>query len=161
MLQVYSLLDQLQEGEDNPVPTEVTPPPPSPLPTPPSPSSLPLPPLPSLLVTLPPSPSSQVALELLDSTFPDEYVREFAVAVLEPLPDSKLEDLLLQLVQVIKFEARHDSALARFLLTRALRSKRIAHFFFWSVSCKCDRHVLLFIIPYFFSLTRHPNVCTI
>lgn len=33
--------------------------------------------------------------------------------------------------QALKFEPYHDSALARFLLTRALLSKRIGHYFFW------------------------------
>lgn len=43
---------------------------------------------------------AQVALRLLDSDFPDEHVRAFAVRALEDLPDEHLEDFLLQLVQV-------------------------------------------------------------
>ena len=31
----------------------------------------------------------------------------------------------------MKFEAHHDSTLVRFLLARALKNKRIGHFFFW------------------------------
>ena len=42
----------------------------------------------------------QVSLRLLDSDFPDEHVRAFAVRTLEDLPDEQLEDFLLQLVQV-------------------------------------------------------------
>lgn len=42
----------------------------------------------------------QVALRLLDSDFPDEHVRTFAVRALAHLPDEQLEDYLLQLVQV-------------------------------------------------------------
>ena len=34
-------------------------------------------------------------------------------------------------LQALKFEANHDSALARFLLERALQNKSIGHFFFW------------------------------
>ena len=34
-------------------------------------------------------------------------------------------------LQALKFELHHDSALARFLLRRALHNKRIGHFFFW------------------------------
>lgn len=45
---------------------------------------------------------TQVALNLLDSDFPDEHVRSFAVKALEHLPDEQLEDYLLQLVQVYK-----------------------------------------------------------
>lgn len=48
----------------------------------------------------------QVALNLLDSDFPDEHVRSFAVKVLEHLPDEQLEDYLLQLVQVRKMLIR-------------------------------------------------------
>ena len=43
---------------------------------------------------------TQVALRLLDSDFPDEHVRRFAVRALETLSDEQLEDYLLQLVQV-------------------------------------------------------------
>ena len=35
------------------------------------------------------------------------------------------------LLQALKFEANHDSALARFLLERALQNKLIGHLFFW------------------------------
>ena len=42
----------------------------------------------------------QVALRMLDSDFPDEHVRGFAVRALETLSDEQLEDYLLQLVQV-------------------------------------------------------------
>ena len=42
----------------------------------------------------------QVALRLLDSDFPNQHVRTFAVSILEKLSDECLEDFLLQLVQV-------------------------------------------------------------
>ena len=35
------------------------------------------------------------------------------------------------LLQALKFEASHDSALVRFLLKKALTNKTIGHFFFW------------------------------
>ncbi|CDR06022.1 unnamed protein product [Oncorhynchus mykiss] len=54
-----------------------------------------------------------------------------AVRKLETLGDDDVLRYLLQLVQAVKFEPYHDSALARFLLKRALRSKRIGHFLFW------------------------------
>uniref|UniRef100_A0A8C9FRV8 Phosphatidylinositol-4,5-bisphosphate 3-kinase n=1 Tax=Pavo cristatus TaxID=9049 RepID=A0A8C9FRV8_PAVCR len=38
---------------------------------------------------------------------------------------------LLCIFQAVKFEPYHDSALARFLLKRGLRNKRIGHFLFW------------------------------
>jgi len=39
-------------------------------------------------------------------------------------------------MQALKFEPNHDSALARFLLRRALTNKRIGHFFFWYLKCE-------------------------
>ena len=41
-------------------------------------------------------------------------------------------------VQVLKFEPYHDSALARYLLSRALQSKRIGHFFYWYLRSEMD-----------------------
>ena len=38
---------------------------------------------------------------------------------------------LLQLVQVLKFEAYLDCQLGKFLLRKALKNKSIGHFFFW------------------------------
>ncbi|XP_056101323.1 phosphatidylinositol 4,5-bisphosphate 3-kinase catalytic subunit gamma isoform [Rhinichthys klamathensis goyatoka] len=72
-----------------------------------------------------------LALQLLDCHFSDENVRSLAVRKLETLGDDDVLRYLLQLVQAVKFEPYHDSALARFLLKRALRSKRIGHFLFW------------------------------
>ncbi|XP_068850876.1 phosphatidylinositol 4,5-bisphosphate 3-kinase catalytic subunit gamma isoform isoform X2 [Aphelocoma coerulescens] len=62
---------------------------------------------------------------------PDENVRAMAVQKLESLEDDDVLHYLLQLVQAVKFEPYHDSALARFLLKRGLRNKRIGHFLFW------------------------------
>eukprot|EP01126_Amoeba_proteus_P004228 TRINITY_DN11421_c0_g4_i3.p1 TRINITY_DN11421_c0_g4~~TRINITY_DN11421_c0_g4_i3.p1 ORF type:complete len:857 (-),score=216.68 TRINITY_DN11421_c0_g4_i3:53-2623(-) len=71
------------------------------------------------------------ALELLDARYADPRVREYAVRNLDRLSTAEVEDYLLQLVQVIKYEPYHDSALARFLLKRAIRNKRIGHFLYW------------------------------
>eukprot|EP01114_Cavostelium_apophysatum_P016118 TRINITY_DN4532_c0_g2_i2.p1 TRINITY_DN4532_c0_g2~~TRINITY_DN4532_c0_g2_i2.p1 ORF type:complete len:1434 (+),score=438.70 TRINITY_DN4532_c0_g2_i2:87-4388(+) len=79
------------------------------------------------------------ALELLDSKFGDAKVRSFAVQCLEALSDDELLDYLLQLVQVLKYEPYHDSSLARFLLRRSLRNRRIGHSFFWYL--KAEMHV--------------------
>ncbi|KAG9280124.1 phosphatidylinositol 4,5-bisphosphate 3-kinase catalytic subunit gamma isoform [Astyanax mexicanus] len=72
-----------------------------------------------------------LAMQLLDCHFSDANVRTTAVRKLETLGDDDVLRYLLQLVQAVKFEPYHDSALARFLLKRALRSKRIGHFLFW------------------------------
>ncbi|XP_051915557.1 phosphatidylinositol 4,5-bisphosphate 3-kinase catalytic subunit gamma isoform [Hippocampus zosterae] len=74
-----------------------------------------------------------VALELLSMDFADETVRRLAVQRLESLSNDSVLKYLLQLVQTIKVEPYHDSFLARYLIQRALRSKRIGHFFFWYV----------------------------
>ncbi|XP_055974480.1 phosphatidylinositol 4,5-bisphosphate 3-kinase catalytic subunit gamma isoform [Sorex fumeus] len=72
-----------------------------------------------------------LTMQLLDCNFSDENVRAIAVQKLETLEDDDVLHYLLQLVQAVKFEPYHDSALARFLLKRALRNKRIGHFLFW------------------------------
>ena len=59
-------------------------------------------------------------------------VRAFAVRNLEDLSSQDLRLYMLQLVQALRFEHCHDSALARFLLRRALLApKLIGHTFYW------------------------------
>mmetsp|Transcript_9981 Transcript_9981/g.13709 ORF Transcript_9981/g.13709 Transcript_9981/m.13709 type:complete len:1266 (+) Transcript_9981:125-3922(+) len=85
-------------------------------------------------------PTAVEALELLDSQFADAKVREYAIGCLEKLNDGDLVDYLLQLVQVLKYEPLHDSALARFLLRRALQNKDIVgHTLFWHL--RAEMHV--------------------
>ncbi|XP_034074370.1 phosphatidylinositol 4,5-bisphosphate 3-kinase catalytic subunit gamma isoform [Gymnodraco acuticeps] len=74
-----------------------------------------------------------VALELLSMDFADMTVRRLAVQRLESLSNDDVLKYLLQLVQTLKVEPYHDSCLARYLIQRALRSKRLGHFFFWYV----------------------------
>lgn len=53
---------------------------------------------------------------------------------LKPIEDNELRDYLLQLVQALRHEPYHDSALARFILTRALRNQRvIGQMLFWHI----------------------------
>jgi len=79
------------------------------------------------------------ALELLDSKFADSKIRKFAVERLEVLSNEDILDYLLQLVQVLKYEPYYDSALARFLIRRALSSRNVGHSFFWLL--KSETHV--------------------
>jgi len=58
---------------------------------------------------------------------------------IDVLPDEELLDYLLQLVQVLKYEPYHDSALARFLIRRSLWSSRVGHALFWYL--KSEMHV--------------------
>ncbi|XP_078615634.1 phosphatidylinositol 4,5-bisphosphate 3-kinase catalytic subunit delta isoform-like [Branchiostoma floridae x Branchiostoma japonicum] len=71
------------------------------------------------------------AMELLDYNYADQAVRAFAVKCLNQLTDEELSQYLLQLVQVLKYEAYLDCELARFLLMRGLNNQRIGHYLFW------------------------------
>ncbi|NXY25507.1 P3C2A kinase, partial [Atrichornis clamosus] len=84
----------------------------------------------SLLQRWPPL-SPLAALELLDSKFADQEVRNTAVNWIETLSDDELTDFLPQFVQALKYETYLDSALVKFLLARALGSIRIAHYLYW------------------------------
>ena len=75
------------------------------------------------------------ALQLLTKRFPDSRVRAFAVTCLETLDDADLAAVTLQLVQVVKHDTSHDTALNRFLLKRALRSPLVCgHALYWSLA---------------------------
>jgi DNA-binding protein H-NS len=79
------------------------------------------------------------ALELLNYNFADGKLRRHAIKVLSKLSDVELKELLLQLVQTLKFELYHDSSLARFLIERSLRSTHmIGHVMFWHL--KSEMH---------------------
>ncbi|KAH9490074.1 Phosphatidylinositol 4,5-bisphosphate 3-kinase catalytic subunit alpha isoform [Bulinus truncatus] len=81
----------------------------------------------------------EVALELLDCSYTDLVVRDFAVKCLDQgLKDDKLGQFLLQLVQAIKYEPYHDNPLTHFLLKRSLLSQRIGNAFFWHL--KSEMH---------------------
>ncbi|KPA77138.1 putative phosphatidylinositol 3-kinase 2 [Leptomonas pyrrhocoris] len=90
------------------------------------------------------------ALELLDARYADSVVRELAIESVGNMSDYELRGCILQLVQVLKYEPYHYSALARFLLRRSLRSNHIiGHYVFWYLSAEvknlsiCERHGLL------------------
>ena len=75
--------------------------------------------------------SPNEAIEFLQADFPDKIVREIAVLWLSSISDDDLVDYLPELVQAIKYEAYHDSALAQFLIKRSLSSTSVCHFLFW------------------------------
>lgn len=77
------------------------------------------------------------SLELLNSKFIDRQIRKFALKNLKRMPDSQLQNYLLQLVQALKHETNHDSPLARFLLRRALMNRlQIGQPFFWQLKAE-------------------------
>jgi hypothetical protein len=83
-----------------------------------------------LSVWNPPSPFE--CLQLLDAKYASPMVRKYAVSRLENLGERECSDFLLQLTQVLKYEAYHDSPLAEFLLSKALKNNNlIGHPFYW------------------------------
>ena len=82
--------------------------------------------------------SLEIALHLLNYYFADAQVRKLAVHYLDKLSNSELMLYLLQLVQVLKFEPYHDSALSRLLLRRALSCKIFGHYYFWYLRSEID-----------------------
>jgi len=71
------------------------------------------------------------ALEMLDSKYANVFVRKYAVECVACCSDYECELWLLQFVQALKYEASHFSALAYFLIWKALHSQKIAMSFFW------------------------------
>ncbi|KAJ9443675.1 Phosphatidylinositol 3-kinase 2 [Diplonema papillatum] len=98
-----------------------------------------------------PAPGNElIALELLDARYANTRVREYAIDILDNLCDSLLAECILQLVQVLKYEPYHYSALARLLLRRALANPhQIGHAVFWHLKAEMsnplvqERHGLL------------------
>ncbi|KAL0485481.1 phosphatidylinositol 3-kinase, partial [Acrasis kona] len=85
----------------------------------------------------PPNPID--VLEFLNFNFSDSKVREWAMSELNKMGDNELADFLLQMTQALKYEPYHDSALARFLLQRGLRSTHlIGHILFWSLKSEME-----------------------
>uniref|UniRef100_H2YGB1 Uncharacterized protein n=1 Tax=Ciona savignyi TaxID=51511 RepID=H2YGB1_CIOSA len=86
--------------------------------------------------------SPEHAMELLDSQYADEHVRDFAVKCLESLRDDELQQYLMQLVQVLKFDSYLSSSLVRFILRRAWNNRKIGHFLFWHLKSEISQKTL-------------------
>ena len=98
----------------------------------------------------PPKGEELVALELLDARYAHSQVRAYAILILDKLCDALLAECILQLVQVLKYEPYHYSALARFLLKRSVSNPhQIGHAVFWHLKAEMsnpavqERHGLL------------------
>ena len=76
-----------------------------------------------------------------------------------PYSDEMLSMYLLQLVQVLKFEAYLDCQLGKLLLRRALKNKSIGHFFFWHLRYVHENSVGLSSITGRRPGGNHPNAC--
>jgi Phosphatidylinositol 3- and 4-kinase/Phosphoinositide 3-kinase family, accessory domain (PIK domain)/Phosphoinositide 3-kinase C2 len=85
-------------------------------------------------------PTPMQALELLGERFSDPKLRAYAVKLLDAeLSDLDVENIILQLTQALKYEHRHDSALAHFLLGRAARCSKLGQSFFWLLKVELDQ----------------------
>ena len=91
----------------------------------------------------------EASLELLDANFPDENVRTLAVNRLGLMSDDALLDVLLQLVQVLKYEPYLDSALSNFLLERAIRNRAVGHHFSGTSDPRCISRMSHFGLRYY------------
>jgi hypothetical protein len=80
-----------------------------------------------------------MAVTLLDVRVVDAAVRRWAVTQLERVKDDDLMFAMMPLVQCVKGELYHDSALARFLLRRAVGSPRIGQRLFWLLHAELQR----------------------
>ncbi|CAG9769508.1 unnamed protein product [Ceutorhynchus assimilis] len=74
------------------------------------------------------------ALELLLPVYPDIEVRKMSVKWLVNFSNDELVDYLPQLIVALRHETYENSPLAEFMLHRALRSPRFAHYLFWLLS---------------------------
>ncbi|XP_048517557.1 phosphatidylinositol 4-phosphate 3-kinase C2 domain-containing subunit alpha isoform X3 [Dendroctonus ponderosae] len=74
------------------------------------------------------------ALELLLPVYPDIEVRKMSVKWLVHFSNDELVDYLPQLIVALRHETYENSALSEFMLHRALRSPRFAHYLFWLLS---------------------------
>lgn len=72
------------------------------------------------------------ALQLLQPSFPDTYVRRKGVEWITSLGyDGLICDFLPQIIQAIRFEPYLDSPLVMYLLETSLKSVRVAHQLYW------------------------------
>ena len=79
------------------------------------------------------------ALELLDVQYQDSYIREFAIQYLDSFSDEDLSNVMLQLVETLKYECDHFSPLACCLLKRALANPHVVgHRLFWSLRSQLE-----------------------
>ncbi|KDO34064.1 hypothetical protein SPRG_01338 [Saprolegnia parasitica CBS 223.65] len=78
-------------------------------------------------------------LQVLGHDVPDPMLRSWVVDQLHKLPDDVLQDYVLQLVQVLKYELHVDGALSRFLLYRSLLNPvQIGQRVFWLLKTEAD-----------------------
>jgi phosphatidylinositol-4,5-bisphosphate 3-kinase len=84
--------------------------------------------------------SSVSVLELLGAEFADTSIRNYAVECLHNISDFELKDLMPQLIQALKYEPSHFSALGDLLLHRAVANPVIiGNDLFWYLKFEMQR----------------------
>lgn len=87
-----------------------------------------------------------LALRLLDSRFRDPKVRAFAVGIVGQLSEAEFCHCLHHLVYCLRFETHCDSALARFLLRRALANPNTTgKQMLWYLHCDFAREPVAYV----------------
>ncbi|OQR87150.1 phosphatidylinositol kinase [Achlya hypogyna] len=98
-------------------------------------------------------------IELLDMEFAHEDVRAFAVAKLAKMADTTFSIFLPQLVQALKFENHHASALAKHLIERAIKNpNQIGFDLFWAM--KVESYNEQYKERYGLLLNTYVDVCS-
>ena len=90
------------------------------------------------------------ALKMLDCSFQDQMIRDFAVSKLENISDQDLVKYSLQLVQALKFERDHFSKLAKFLIQKSIKSELVFHSIFWLIKGKKKNLFKFFFFKIYF-----------
>lgn len=81
----------------------------------------------------------RLALELLDCEVQDRVTREYAISILDKISDFDLSNIMLQLVEIVKFEHHHFSPFVCFLLRRAIKSPHlVGHRMFWCLKSQLE-----------------------
>lgn len=81
----------------------------------------------------------RLALELLDCEVQDRVTREYAISILDKISDFDLSNIMLQMVEIVKFEPHHYSPFICFLLRRAIKSPHlVGHRMFWCLKSQLE-----------------------
>jgi len=82
--------------------------------------------------------SAPNALVLLGELQGDDVVRSYAVEQLWQCSADVVHLYLLQMIQCLRFEPYHDSPLARFLISKALKDRTVGHALYWGLKSSME-----------------------
>mmetsp|Transcript_5059 Transcript_5059/g.11040 ORF Transcript_5059/g.11040 Transcript_5059/m.11040 type:complete len:1146 (-) Transcript_5059:375-3812(-) len=87
-------------------------------------------------------PKAAEALELLDSRFADQTIRDYAVECLNDMEDIDVAQYALQLVQALKYERNLENSLSLFIVNRAVSSRIVGQTVFWNLKAELHSPVV-------------------